>query len=67
MVGVVKVVPENKDDPPVAFAYQLITAVPLLATADKLTVPAPHLLLGVTEAIVGTELIVISKVENPNT
>jgi hypothetical protein len=51
MLGVVKVVPVPKLDPPVAASYQLI--VPADAVAPKPTVPVPHLDAGVVPVIVG--------------
>ena len=49
--GVVKLVPVPRLAPPVSAAYQLI--VPALAVAPSVTVPAPHRLAGVVEAMVG--------------
>ncbi|CAM4313685.1 hypothetical protein FLTE109939_04865 [Flavobacterium terrigena] len=44
--GVTKDVPEAKEVPPEAFAYQLIVA-PEFGVAPKVTVPVPHLVAGV--------------------
>jgi hypothetical protein len=60
MLGVVKVVPVPKLDPPVGAEYQLI--VPVEAVALKPTVPVPHLEPGVEPVIVGMVLTVIVKV-----
>ena len=51
MLGVVKLVPVPKLDPPVATEYQLI--VPAEAVAPKTTVPVPQRLFGVVPVIVG--------------
>ena len=51
MLGVVKLVPVPRLDPPVAAAYQLI--VPADAVAPKVTVPVPQTLPGVVLLIVG--------------
>ena len=56
MLGVVKLVPVPKLEPPVAAAYQLI--VPADAVAPNVTVPVPQLLHGVVAVMVGTELTV---------
>ena len=56
MLGVVKLLPVPKLDPPVAAAYQLI--IPADAVAPKVTVPASHLLAGVVLVIVGIGLTV---------
>ena len=56
MLGVVKLVPVPKLEPPVAAAYQLI--VPADAVAPNVTVPVPQLLPGVVAVMVGTELTV---------
>jgi hypothetical protein len=47
----VKLVPVPSELPPVAAEYQLI--VPSLAVAPRVTVPVPHLELGVVPVIVG--------------
>jgi hypothetical protein len=49
--GVVKDVPDPRDDPPVAAAYQLIA--PAEEVAPNVTVPVPHLDAGVTPVMVG--------------
>ena len=51
ILGVVKLVPVPKLDPPVAFAYQF--TVPAEAVAPKVTVPLPQTLPGVVPVIVG--------------
>ena len=51
ILGVVKLVPVTKLEPPDAAAYQLI--VPALADAPKVTVPKSHLELGVVPEMVG--------------
>ena len=56
MLGVVKLVPVPKLEPPVADAYQLI--VPADAVAPNVTVPVPQLLPGVVPVIVGIGFIV---------
>ena len=56
MLGVVKLVPVPKLEPPVAAAYQLI--VPADAVAPNVTVPVPQLLPGVVAVMVGMGLIV---------
>lgn len=56
ILGVVKLVPVPKLDPPVEAVYQLI--VPAEAVAPNTTVPVPHRLLGVVPVIVGTVFIV---------
>ncbi len=56
MLGVMKLVPVPKLEPPVEAAYQLI--VPADAVAPNVTVPVPHLLLGVDPVMVGIEFIV---------
>jgi hypothetical protein len=56
MLGVVKLVPVPKLEPPVETAYQL--TVPAEAVAPNVTVPVPHLLLGVDPVMVGIEFIV---------
>lgn len=53
--GVVKLIPEPRDPPPVAAEYQFI--VPVLAVAPNVTVPVPHLEAGVVFVIVGIVLI----------
>lgn len=55
MLGVVKLVPVPKLDPPDEPAYQLI--VPAEAVAPSVTVPVPQLLFGVVPVIVGIALI----------
>lgn len=52
MLGVVKLAPVLKLDPPDDAAYQLI--IPAEAVAPSVTVPVPQLLLGVVPVIVGT-------------
>ena len=52
ILGVIKLVPVAKDEPPVLAAYQLI--VPAEAVALKTIVPVPHLLL-LTVVIIGSE------------
>jgi len=68
MLGVVKLLPECNEVPPVAAAYQLM--VPALAVALRVTVPVPHLEAGVVPVIVGTGLTVTATwelaVENPS-
>ena len=44
--------------PPVDAEYQLI--VPALALAPKVTVPVPHLELGVVEEIVGAAALIVA-------
>ena len=56
MLGVMKLVPVPKLEPPVAAAYQLM--VPADAVAPNVTVPIPHLLFGVVPVIVGIGFIV---------
>ena len=56
MLGVVKVVPVPKLDPPVEVAYQLI--VPADAVAPKPTVPVPHRDADVLPLIAGMVFIV---------
>jgi hypothetical protein len=56
MLGVVKLVPVPREDPPVAAAYQLI--VPALPVAPKVTVPGPHLSPFVVPVMLGIVLIV---------
>ena len=56
--GVVKLVPVNKLDPPLAAAYQLTT--PADAVAPNVTVPVPQRLLGVEPVMVGTVFTVAS-------
>lgn len=56
MLGVVKVVPVPKLDPPVEVAYQLI--VPADAVAPKPTVPVPHRDAHVLPLIAGMVFIV---------
>ena len=56
MLGVVKLVPVPKLEPPVAAAYQLM--VPAEAAAPNVTAPVPQLLPGVVPVIVGTGLTV---------
>jgi len=51
MLGVVKLVPVPKEEPPVEAAYQLI--VPADAVAPKVTVPVPHRAAGVVPVRVG--------------
>ena len=51
MLGVMKLIPVPKLEPPVEAAYQLI--VPADAVAPNVTVPVPHLLLGVVPVMVG--------------
>lgn len=51
ILGVVNVFPDPRIDPPVGEEYQFI--VPDDAVAPKVTVPVPHLLLGVVVVIVG--------------
>lgn len=52
--GVVNVVPVPIADPPVDEAYQLM--VPPLEVADKVKVPASHLLAPVTLLMLGVEV-----------
>ena len=56
ILGVVKLVPVPSDDPPLEAAYQLI--IPAEAVAPKVTVPVPHLELGVVPVIVGVVFMV---------
>jgi len=56
ILGVVKLVPVPKLDPPVAAEYQVI--VPADAVAPIPTVPVPHLAAGVVPEIVGIALTV---------
>ena len=56
ILGVVKLVPVPKLEPPDAAAYQLI--VPALADAPKVTVPASHLEFAVVPEMVGVVLTV---------
>ncbi len=51
-----KLVPVPKLEPPVAAAYQLM--VPADAVAPNVTVPVPHVLLGVVPVMIGTEFTV---------
>ena len=51
MPGVVKLMPEAKDEPPVAAEYQLI--VPAEAVAPSEAVPVPQIDAGVVPVIVG--------------
>ena len=68
MLGVVKLVPDPRDVPPVEPEYQLI--VPALAVAPSVTVPVPHLEAGVVPVIVGTGVTVTATcelvLENPS-
>ena len=48
--------PVETAEPPVDAVYQL--TVPALAVAPKVTVPEPHLLLGVVAVIVGAVVVV---------
>ena len=57
MLGVVKLVPVPRLDPPVAAAYQLI--VPAEAVAPSVTVPVPQILPGVIPVIVGIGFTVV--------
>ena len=57
ILGVVKLVPVPRLDPPDAAAYQLI--VPAEAVAPKVTVPVPQILPGVVPVIVGIGLTVV--------
>ena len=56
MLGVVKLVPVPKLEPPVAAAYQLIVTAE--AAAPNVTTPVPQLLPGVVPVIVGTGFMV---------
>ncbi len=56
ILGVINVVPEPNDEPPVIAEYQF--NVPALAVAPIVTVPVPHLAAGVVPLIVGTTLTV---------
>ena len=56
MLGVVKLVPVPKLNPPVEAAYQLM--VPAEAVADNITVPASQRAAGVVPVIVGVVLTV---------
>jgi hypothetical protein len=56
IVGVVKLVPEPSETPPVEAAYQLM--VPAEAVAPKITSPIPQLEAGVVPVIVGIAFIV---------
>ena len=51
MIGVMNDVPVPKLVPPVVAAYQLM--VPVLAVANSVTVPVPHLFAGVVAVMVG--------------
>ena len=66
--GVVKDVPEPNELPPEASAYQLIVA-PEEPVAAKSTVPVPHRVASVEDAIVGdaivTELLVVDEPSQP--
>ena len=66
MDGVVKEVPDPKDEPPVKAAYQLI--VPADAVAPSITVPDPQREPGVVPVIVGkvdTLIIIVLGVLEP--
>jgi hypothetical protein len=54
--GVLKLVPEPSEAPPVAAAYQLM--VPAEAVTPKITAPVPQLEPGVVPVIVGTAFMV---------
>ncbi len=56
ILGVINVVPEPNDEPPVIAAYQF--NVPALAVAPNVNVPVPHLAAGVVPLTVGTALTV---------
>ena len=56
IIGVVKLVPVPRDDPPVIAAYQLI--VPALAVAPSVTVPVTQTDPAVVPVIVGKGFIV---------
>ena len=56
ILGVINVVPEPNDEPPVIAAYQF--NVPALAVAPNVTVPVPHLAAVVVPLTVGTALTV---------
>ena len=60
MFGVVKVVPEPKDVPPVALLYHLTE--PVLGVAPKVTVPVPQRLAAVLDAIDGVTFTVTALV-----
>ena len=51
ILGVVKLVPVPKLDPPVAAAYQLM--VPAEVVAPRVTIPVPQMLAGVVPVMVG--------------
>ena len=55
MLGVVKLLPDPNNVPPVEASYHLIVPVP---DADKLTVPVPHLAPSVPVGTDGTVFIV---------
>jgi hypothetical protein len=57
--GVVKLLPEPTDEPPVGEVYQV--AVPADGVATKLTVPDPHTLPGVVDTIEGVAFTVMTK------
>ena len=56
IIGVVKLIPVPKINPPVAFEYQLM--IPADEVAAKVTVPLPQTLPGVVPVIVGIGLTV---------
>ena len=58
IVGVIKLIPVPKLEPPVAAAYQLI--VPADPVAPNVTVPVPQTLPGVDPVIVGIVFTVAS-------